>query len=95
MISLIAVDGESTKGWTTDDAVHNIMGPGGTEVILTMKRPSTGEELFFKLVRRRIELTTIRGINRLPHRADEWNYMLDQGSGRGLHPADQFPAQVC
>jgi len=89
---ITAVDGESTNGWTTDDAVHNIMGPGGTEVVLTLRRPSTGDELVVKLIRRRIILTTVRGVERVSEDAGGWNYMLDEDSGvayirlTGFHP---------
>ncbi|MEW6250422.1 MAG: S41 family peptidase [Planctomycetota bacterium] len=87
---IIAVNGETTAGWTTDDAVRNIMGPGGTEVELTIKRPSTGEDLPFKLTRRKIAITTVRGFERRP--GNGWNYMLDKDAGvayirlTGFHP---------
>ncbi|MCK4342957.1 MAG: S41 family peptidase [Phycisphaerae bacterium] len=78
---IIAVNGESTKGWTTLDAVDNISGPAGTEVILTMLRPRTGEEIAFKLVRRKIVQTSVRGVERVPSEANAWNYMLDEEAG--------------
>ena len=78
---IIAVNGQSTAGWTTEDAVKNIMGPGGTEVVLTLQRPRTGEELPFKLVRRRIVITTVRGVERLPGESGAWNYLLDKDTG--------------
>jgi carboxyl-terminal processing protease len=78
---IVAVDGESTKGWTTEDAVEKIMGEGGTEVILTVLRPSTGERMPKKLVRRHIVLNTVYGVERLPEDAKKWNYMLDPDAG--------------
>ncbi len=89
---IVAVDGESTDGWDTDDAVKNIMGPARSEVVLTMFRPSTGETLSFPLTRRRIVLTTVRGIERREDNPDQWNYMLDNEAGvayirlTGFHP---------
>lgn len=89
---IIEVDGESTKGWTTDDAVTNIMGQSGSPVVLTLFRPETGERLPFKLVRRNIVLRTVRGVSRLPDNPQRWNYMLDEDSGiayirlSGFHP---------
>jgi carboxyl-terminal processing protease len=87
------VDGRSTKGWSTDDAVREIMGPAGTTVTLTMFRPSTGQTLKFPLKRRQIVLKTVRGIERVTgSRGDEWNYMLDPDEGiaylrlTGFHP---------
>jgi carboxyl-terminal processing protease len=78
---IIAVDGESTKGWSTDDAVKNITGPAGTAVVLTMFRPSTGERIPFRLVRQRIVQTTVRGVERIPGAPNKWNYMLDEDAG--------------
>ncbi|MBP7744671.1 MAG: S41 family peptidase [Phycisphaerae bacterium] len=89
---IIAVDDQSTSGWDTDDAVRNIMGPAGTEVVLTIQRPSTGETIPFKLSRRRIVLPTVRGLERVPGDAKAWNYMLDKDAGvayirlTGFHP---------
>ncbi len=89
---IIAVNGESTAGWSTDDAVRNIMGPCGTEVVLTIQRPRTGDIISYKLIRRRIVLTTVRGVERLPGDAKAWNYMLDKDAGvayirlTGFHP---------
>jgi carboxyl-terminal processing protease len=89
---IIAVNGESTAGWTTDDAVRNIMGPAGTEVVLTLQRPRTGETIPARLVRRRIVLTTVRGVERVGGDGNGWNYMLDKDAGvayirlSGFHP---------
>jgi carboxyl-terminal processing protease len=77
------VDGKTTKGWSTDDAVRNITGPAGTKVLLTMFRPGSGERLNFELTRRRIQLRTVRGLERKPNTSDGWNYMLDPGAGIG------------
>jgi len=92
---IIEVNGQSTKGWSTEDAVRNIMGPAGTEVTLTMFRPSTGERLTFRLKRRNIVLKTVRGVHRLPDDPQKWNYILDEESGiayirvTGFHPETQ------
>ncbi|TWT40881.1 putative CtpA-like serine protease [Phycisphaerae bacterium RAS1] len=90
---IISVNGGTTKGWTTEDAVRNIMGPSGSEVTLGLFRPTTGKELEFKLNRRRIILKTVRGVNRLDDgKGAAWNYMLDTDEGvayirlTGFHP---------
>ena len=89
---IVEVNGESTKGWTTDDAVRNIMGPAGTPVELTMFRPTTGQRLTFSLVRRKIVLKTVRGVKRVPQEPQGWDYMLDRSTGiayirlTGFHP---------
>ncbi|MCA9242875.1 MAG: S41 family peptidase [Phycisphaerales bacterium] len=78
---IVRVDGETTKGWTTDQAVRNITGPEGTKVTLTMFRPSTGRYIDFPLTRSRIELTTTRGVHRIDGSQDKWDYMLDPQAG--------------
>ncbi|MBU0638398.1 MAG: S41 family peptidase [Planctomycetes bacterium] len=79
---IIAVDGESTKDWDTDDAVRNIMGPAGSEVILTIYRPSRGKRIDYPLNRRQIRLRTVRGVSRVPgSNGNDWNYMLDEEQG--------------
>ncbi len=89
---IVEVDGESTKGWSTEDAVRNIMGPAGSPVVLTMFRPSTGERMSFKLQRRQIVLRTVRGVQRLPYDPQSWDYMIDRTANiaylrvSGFHP---------
>lgn len=89
---IVEVDGESTKGWSTDDAVRNIMGKAGTPVTLTMFRPATGEKVPFTLIRRKIVLRTVRGVERLPEDPENWNYILDPEADvayirlSGFHP---------
>ena len=88
---IVEVDGESTKGWTTDDAVRNIMGPAGTKVVLTMFRPQTSERIPFTLTRRSITLKTVRGVKRLDEgRSQNWDYMLDSDSGIAYIHLTQF-----
>ncbi|MBW7904352.1 MAG: S41 family peptidase [Phycisphaerae bacterium] len=77
---IFAVNGESTKNWTTDDAVDNITGEPGTTVTLTIYRPETKDRFDFPLVRRRIQLTTVRGVSRAEG-ANAWNFMLDADAG--------------
>lgn len=89
---IVAVDGESTANWGTDDAVRKIQGPAGTDVIITIQRPRTGETIPFTLTRRKIVLTTVRGVERKTGDPKAWNYMLDQDAGvayirlTGFHP---------
>jgi carboxyl-terminal processing protease len=89
---IVEVNGVDTKDWTTDDAVQKIMGKAGSEVVLTILRPRTGERLPFKLVRRRITLTTVRGVQRIQGDTGAWSFMLDKDAGvayvrlTGFHP---------
>lgn len=41
---ILAVDGESTEGWSVDKAVLKIRGPRGTEVTLTIRHPDNQVE---------------------------------------------------
>lgn len=89
---IVEVDGESTAGWSTTDAVRNIMGPAGSKVMLTILRPRNGERIVVPLTRRQIELTTVRGVERKKGTDNEWDFMLDRDAGvayirlTGFHP---------
>ncbi len=52
-----AVDGQSTKGWTADDAVNHIRGKAGTAVKLQVSR--NGQTLTFDLTRQEINVPSI------------------------------------
>lgn len=79
---IIGVDGEDTKGWTTEDAVREITGKAGTPVTLTMYRPGEARKIDFKLNRRKIQIRTVRGVERSQQGdGSEWNYMLDPAQG--------------
>ena len=54
---IVAIDGKSTKGMSTEDAVKLIRGQAGTSVTLTLKRKSQTLEL--PLTRERIELHAV------------------------------------
>jgi carboxyl-terminal processing protease len=54
---IVQVDGESTKGWTSDQAVKKIRGKAGTHVILTLER--AGKNLTLDLVRQNITVPSV------------------------------------
>ena len=55
---ILAVDGESTQGWTVDKAVLRIRGPKGTEVTLTIRHlDDTTEDI--TIVRDEIQLQSV------------------------------------
>ena len=39
---VLAVDGESTEGWTIEEAIERIRGPSGTQVVLTVRHTDLG-----------------------------------------------------
>jgi carboxyl-terminal processing protease len=52
-----AVDGQSTKGWTADDAVNHIRGKAGTTVKLQVSR--NGQTLTFDITRENINVPSV------------------------------------
>ena len=55
---IVSIDGTSTKGMTTEDAVKLIRGPEGTEVILGLRRK--GDVINVPLTRARIEINAVK-----------------------------------
>jgi carboxyl-terminal processing protease len=55
---ILAVDGESTQGWTVDQAVLKIRGPSGTSVTLTVQH-SDGTEEDITIVRDEIRVESV------------------------------------
>ncbi|MEM7335967.1 MAG: S41 family peptidase [Chloroflexota bacterium] len=56
---IIEVDGENVVGQSVLDVASKVRGPRGTDVVLTILRPSTEEELIFTITRDRIELPNV------------------------------------
>jgi carboxyl-terminal processing protease len=54
---ITAVDGQSTKGWTADDAVNHIRGKAGTQVQVQVSR--SGQTLTFNLTRAEINVPSV------------------------------------
>jgi len=57
---IIAVDGESTFGWKSDQAVDELRGPSGTKVHLRVARPGFTEAIEFNLERANIHINAIQ-----------------------------------
>ncbi len=57
---IIEIDGNTTEGFTTMDAVKMIRGDVGTSLTLTIKRESVEEPLYFTIVRGVIKLETVK-----------------------------------
>lgn len=54
---ITAVDGQSTQGWTADDAVNHIRGKAGTQVRVQVSR--NGQTLSFDLTREEINVPSV------------------------------------
>jgi carboxyl-terminal processing protease len=57
------IDGRAAERITINDAVKRLRGKPGTEVVLTVYRPSTGKTIDFKLKRAIIAVDTVKDIN--------------------------------
>ncbi|MFI4897965.1 MAG: S41 family peptidase [Phycisphaerales bacterium JB059] len=79
------VDGFSTIGFTLDQAVEVITGPADTKVTLTIERESEEkdepESIDFTLVRKRIDLPTVKGWSKTGAGDRDWNWFVDEGVG--------------
>ncbi|NIP79667.1 MAG: PDZ domain-containing protein, partial [Gemmatimonadetes bacterium] len=53
---IIRVEGESTRGWTTDKAVSVLRGPKGSKVNITVSRVGIEEPIPFEITRADIEI---------------------------------------
>lgn len=58
--AIVAVDGQSVRGWSTAEVVRRVRGERGTTVELTIERPGESQPLTFRIVRAPIPLPTIR-----------------------------------
>ncbi len=75
---LTAVEGESVLDWGVGEVVGRLRGKPGTEVQLTIFRPSTGETMQHRLTRAVIPIHTIRDLNwkrKFPMLEDEIGYL--------------------
>ena len=57
------IDGRSTEKFTLEDAVKRLRGEPGTDVSLTMMRPSSGQLKDYTLTRAVIKVDTVKDIN--------------------------------
>ena len=60
---IIKIDGRSTEKFSLQDAVKKLRGEPGTEVSLTILRPSSGAVKDYKLNRAQIRVGTVKDIN--------------------------------
>jgi carboxyl-terminal processing protease len=64
---IIQVDGESTRGWTTDKAVSVLRGPKGTAVSIEVVRGNIDAPIPFEITRADIELTAVPAAYMMDH----------------------------
>jgi len=85
-----AVDGVSTLGITTSQAVEKITGPKGTPVTLTIERAGVEETFDVELFRDVIPLYSVKGWKRAGARETEWDWFIDRENGIGYVRLTQF-----
>lgn len=57
--AIVAVDGESTEGWSVQDAVTRIRGPEGSQVTLTVRHPGEEDTVDVVITRGTIVVPTV------------------------------------
>jgi carboxyl-terminal processing protease len=95
---IVAIDGKSTRGLTSDEATKTLRGEPGTEIRLTIERPGVDAQMPFKLVRRAIHTPAVRRVTMLrpgigyvdinvfsDSTANELRRAIDSLSRRGMH----------
>ena len=56
---IVAINGEDTGSWTSERVRNNLVGPRGTEVIVTVKRPGVAEPITTTITRDAISYPSI------------------------------------
>jgi carboxyl-terminal processing protease len=56
---ILAIDGKSTVGFSTNDAAHSLRGEPGSQVILTVERTGSSEPIEFVISRRDIDIKDV------------------------------------
>ncbi len=85
--TVMEINGESTLNIKITDAITKLQGAEGTPVKLKI-RHETGEEKEVTITRARINVATIKGINR--DAEGKWNFMLDDANKIGYVRLSQF-----
>lgn len=81
------IDGTTAVGLGLDQAVEIITGPADTSVTLTVERADeetdTVKEIEFTVLRKRIDLPSVKGWSKFGPGDEDWNYMVDPQAGIG------------
>ena len=72
---IVEIEGESTEGWSLDDAVRRLKGKEGTDVKLTVIHSGKDKRIELSITRERIHVETVLGDRRDDN--DDWDFMLD------------------
>lgn len=76
---IVEIEGESTEGWKSSDAVKVLRGPKGTKVTIGIRRPGSDKILPFTIVRDIIKVESV-----------PYAFMLDDDAGVGYVRISNF-----
>ena len=62
---IVEIEGESTEGWTSDEAMKALRGNPGSRVSFAIERPGTAARLPFTLTRREIKVRSVQHVSML------------------------------
>ncbi len=86
---VVAIDGMSTEGLSTDECIDQLLGEPGTEVVITVERAG-GDTLDIAIVRSPIHVNPVKGFARAEGGEGGWRYLLDQPRGIAYVRLAQF-----
>lgn len=90
---IVEVNGQSTAGWTVQDAVHFITGPRHTSVTLGVERKGTDEVLEIPVTRDVIKMHSVKGWRKVARDEEGdpvWDWFIDPESRIGYIKLTQF-----
>ncbi|MDG2200343.1 MAG: S41 family peptidase [Phycisphaerales bacterium] len=90
---IVTVDGQTTAGWTVQDAVHHITGPRFTWVKLGVMREGADGPIDIRIQRDLIKMYSVKGWRREArdeHGDDVWDWYIDRDSGIAYVKLTQF-----
>jgi len=89
---IVKIDGQETRDLTLAQGVKLIEGPTGTDVCLTIYRPSTEELLDKTITREIVVVPTVRGWARF--NGGQWDSIIDQDRHIGYLRISEFKEQT-
>ncbi len=88
---IVEIDGESTEGVSTQDAVDKLTGVEGTKVNIIVER--SGDRLPIEITRKTIKTVPVKGARRVGDDS-HWDFMLDPDERIGYIWVTQFTPNV-
>ncbi len=90
---IVNVDGQTTAGWTVQDAVHHITGPRFSWVTLGVMREGADDPIDIRVQRDLIKMYSVKGWRREArddNGDDVWDWYVDSDSGIAYVKLTQF-----